>query len=81
MKNRSELNRDYKMVMEKLVGQQIKSLSLVMGTEKIRTIIIDGGFSKNDVFVKMLANKLDDYEIKVAPTGQGSALGAAVLVR
>ena len=71
----------YHQLILELVHSQVKSLKLVIGkSDKINTIFIDGGFSKNELFYKMIAIKLPDYRIKITELAGGSALGAAIIL-
>ncbi len=67
-------------LMDELTDLQIESLKLSIGTSKVRTLYIDGGFSSSEVFVQFLANKLPDYKIYSTSFSLGTALGAALLV-
>ena len=59
---------------------QIASLKQAIGNTQIKTINIDGGFSSNQVFVKMLTKKLSGYNVHSKQSENGSALGAAMLI-
>ncbi|MCY4778365.1 FGGY family carbohydrate kinase [Sphingobacterium sp. UT-1RO-CII-1] len=64
-----------------LVNAQIKSLNLILeGDLPINKLFVDGGFSKNDIFMQLLAAKLNDLNISVfaASVAQATALGAAL---
>ncbi|WOK07030.1 FGGY family carbohydrate kinase [Imperialibacter roseus] len=67
-------------LMDELTDLQIASLKLAIGDTDIKRIFIDGGFSSNEVFVKMLADKLPTYKIYSTSFALGTALGAALLV-
>ncbi len=71
----------YHQLMWELVDYQLNAISLAIGhTKGIKTIFIDGGFAKNDVFCKMLKNERPEYHWKRTNLGAGSALGAAIAV-
>ncbi|MDX2304305.1 MAG: FGGY family carbohydrate kinase [Microscillaceae bacterium] len=59
---------------------QIESLKLVAKNSLIRKLYLDGGFTKNQVFVQMLKQLLPDFIIDTPDFPQGSALGAAQLI-
>lgn len=66
-----------------LVNAQIKSLDLILeGDAPINKLFVDGGFSKNDIFMQLLAMKLNELNISVfaASVAQATALGAALAV-
>jgi len=74
-------SKAYHQLIFELVNSQIKSLKMIIGnTKDISTVFIDGGFSKNELFCKMLALRLPNYRIKTTELGVGSALGAAVIM-
>jgi L-fuculokinase len=66
--------------MKDLVKKQIRSLKFVLGRERIQTLFVDGGFSKNDIFMKLLANNLPSMRVFAATIPQASALGAALAI-
>ena len=70
----------YYHLIDELTDLQIASLKLAVGTSGIKRIFVDGGFSSNEVFVGMLANKLTGYKIYSSSFALGTALGAALLV-
>ncbi len=67
-------------LIDELTDLQIASLKLAIGDSDIKRIFVDGGFSSNDVFISMLANKLPSYKIYSTSFALGTALGAALLV-
>jgi len=67
-------------LMADLVSRQIESLSLVLGKESPATILVDGGFSKNDLFMKMMAAALPGKKVHASEVAQATALGAALVL-
>lgn len=63
-----------------LIRKQIASTNLVLKGTGVKKIFVDGGFSKNDIFMQMLANHYSDYEIFAASVPQASAIGAALII-
>jgi sugar (pentulose or hexulose) kinase len=63
-----------------LVSQQFLSTSLVLSDTNIKKIFVDGGFSKNDVFMRMLAAFFPGKEVYAASMSQGTSLGAALAI-
>ena len=63
-----------------LVAQQFLSAQLVMGTSRPKRIFVDGGFSKNDIYMNLLATVFPDAEVYAASMAQASALGAALAI-
>jgi sugar (pentulose or hexulose) kinase len=70
----------YHQLILELVKKQIFSFKLALGeTKDIKTVFIDGGFSNNEIYCKILAENLPQFEFKKARLASGSALGAAVV--
>ncbi len=70
----------YTNIIRQLVDKQVVAIKLVL-TENVRKIFVDGGFSKNTIFMTLLANAFPDLEIYAAEVAQASALGAAMAIR
>jgi sugar (pentulose or hexulose) kinase len=62
-----------------LIQQQVQSTSLVL-QENVKRIFVDGGFSKNAVYMHLLANAFPHMEIFAASVAQASSLGAALVM-
>ena len=77
----SSLKEAYHQLIWELVDLQVQNLALALGTTPVKRIYIDGGFTGNELYLHMLADRLKDMEIVSAQTAQGSALGAAIAVR
>lgn len=63
-----------------IVQQQIISTNLVLQGTLVKRIFVDGGFSKNELFMNMLAASFLNVEIFSAIVAQASALGAAMVL-
>ncbi|MDH5605085.1 MAG: FGGY family carbohydrate kinase, partial [Cyclobacteriaceae bacterium] len=70
----------YHQLMIELVMLLVKSIEVVKGSEAIDILFVEGGFSDNDVFLKLLSYYLSDMELRVTNSLSGPALGAALLV-
>ena len=71
----------YHSVVFDIVQDQIAAINLVInGLEPIRCIFVDGGFSKNPIFMNLLAQAFPNYEVLAASVAQASALGAALAI-
>jgi sugar (pentulose or hexulose) kinase len=70
----------YHKLMDELVDIQVEKINLVSGQDSIRKLYIDGGFSSNTIYIKLLERKLSGYNITPSDLSQGSALGAAMVV-
>ena len=63
-----------------LVAQQILSTQLVMHNSPVKKVFVDGGFSKNSIFMNLLAQAFPSMEVYAASMAQASALGAALAI-
>lgn len=63
-----------------LVAQQVASTKLVFGKSIPKKIFIDGGFSKNPIFMNLLSEAFFNSEIYASEVAQASALGAALVI-
>lgn len=63
-----------------LVEQQVYSTNLVIHNSPVKKIFVDGGFSKNAIFMNLLAEAFPDIEVYAASMAQASALGAALAI-
>jgi sugar (pentulose or hexulose) kinase len=70
----------YVFLMEELITRQIKSTRMVL-SEGVRKIFVDGGFSHNPLFMRLLAKAFPGYKVFAASVAQASALGAALAIR
>lgn len=70
----------YHQLMFSIVNQQIDSLNLVLNNSPVNGIFIDGGFSKNRIFTKLLNEAFPEIDFYVAELAQASALGAALVI-
>jgi sugar (pentulose or hexulose) kinase len=70
----------YHIFMLQLVKLQAISTNLVLEETKIKNIYVDGGFSKNEVFMYLLADSFPSYNIYAASVAQASAFGAALVM-
>lgn len=70
----------YHQLMMDLVSIQTDSIRLTMDNEKISEIIVTGGFSKNEMFMKLLATRFPGKQVYTANLSDSTALGAALLI-
>ncbi len=88
-KSRTAGNRDlskfssyehaYHQLMADIVAAQIRSTNLVLSGTKTKRIFVDGGFSKNAIYMYLLADAYPALEVYAASVPQASALGAAFI--
>ncbi|MDR7211579.1 FGGY family carbohydrate kinase [Flavobacterium piscis] len=70
----------YHQLMLDLVEQQVFSTNLVIHNSPVKKIFVDGGFSKNSIFMNLLAEAFPHVEVYAASMAQASALGAALAI-
>ncbi|UOB17785.1 FGGY-family carbohydrate kinase [Abyssalbus ytuae] len=71
----------YHQLMMELVKLQLNNIALIKGKDaSVTKLFVDGGFSDNDVFIKLLSHYLEDMELWSANSSLGSALGAAIVL-
>ena len=70
----------YHQLMLDIVKQQVVSTNLVIHNSPVKKVFVDGGFSKNAVFMNLLAEAFQDMEVYAASMAQASALGAALAI-
>jgi hypothetical protein len=75
-----DLASAYDQFMVDLVGQQLHSLDLLLKDAPVKQLLVDGGFSNNEWYMRLLARALPEVEVYAAEVAQASALGAALMV-
>ena len=63
-----------------LVQAQLASTGLVMKGVDVKRIFVDGGFSRNDIYMNLLARAFPDMEVYAASMAQATAIGAALVI-
>ena len=63
-----------------IVAKQLISTKHVMKGSEVKRIFIDGGFSKNSIYMNLMAAVLPGVKIYAASVAQASAVGAAVVI-
>ncbi|MDO7173339.1 FGGY-family carbohydrate kinase [Mariniflexile sp. AS56] len=76
----SKFEDAYHQLMTELVLLQIKSIQDVIGDDAIKRLYIDGGFSDNDLYVKLLSHYFRNMKLRTTDSSLGSALGAAICI-
>ena len=69
----------YHQLIANLVIKQKESTDLIM-QDTVKNIFVDGGFSKNAIYMKMLAEIYSSHTVYAADLHQASALGAALAI-
>lgn len=70
----------YHQLMIELVLLQVESINTAAGKDQIEKLYIDGGFSDNDVYIKLVSHYLRNMELRTTDSSLGSALGAAIAI-
>lgn len=70
----------YYQLMADLVLQQYHSTKLVLDDTPVKRIFVDGGFSRNAVFMNLLAIIFPDLEVYAAHMPQATAIGTAMVI-
>lgn len=70
----------YHQLMLELVLLQEKSIRSAIGKENIERLYVDGGFSDNDVYIRLLSHYLSNMKLSTTDSSLGSALGAAIVI-
>ena len=70
----------YHQLINDLIHQQVESTKIVLHDAPVKKIFVDGGFSKNEIYMNLLANAFPEMEVYAASIPQASALGAALAI-
>ena len=70
----------YYQLMYDIIAIQKASIELVLRNSPVDKIFVDGGFSKNSLFMNMLARAFPEKEIYGAAIAQSTSLGAALAI-
>jgi L-fuculokinase len=70
----------YHQLIKDIIAQQVLSTQLVIHNSPVKKIFVDGGFSKNSIFMNLLAQAFPVMEVYAASMAQASALGAALVI-
>jgi len=70
----------YHQLMLDITWQQLASSKLVTGDNKVKRIFVDGGFSKNSIYMNLLAMMFSEMEVFAASMAQATALGTALAI-
>ena len=70
----------YHHLMIELVQLQVESIHRICKTEDIYRLYVDGGFTDNDLYIKLLSHYLRGMKLRTTKASLGSALGAAIAI-
>ncbi len=70
----------YHHLMIELLQLQVENIKLAKGEDQIKRLYVDGGFSDNDIYIKLLSHYLRGMKLRTTTSSLGSALGAAIVI-
>lgn len=70
----------YHQLIADIIVQQVRATKLVLSGTSVKRIFVDGGFSKNHIYMYLLAQAFAEIEVYAASVAQASALGAALVL-
>lgn len=76
----SKYEHAYHQLMTELVLLQIKCINKAIGNDSISRLYVDGGFSDNDLYIKLLSHYFRGKKLRTTNASLGSALGAAISI-
>ncbi len=76
----SEYTHAYHQLMIELVLMQLDCIKKAIGDDDINRLYVDGGFSDNDVYIKLLSHYFRDKKLRTTDSSLGSSLGAAISI-
>jgi L-fuculokinase len=70
----------YHCLLMDIMQQQVESVEIVLHDTGVRRIFVDGGFGKNEVYMRLLAEAFPDMGVYAASIPQATAMGAALAI-
>ncbi|PTQ98098.1 sugar (pentulose or hexulose) kinase [Mucilaginibacter yixingensis] len=70
----------YHCLIADIMVQQKTSTQMAIQDTKVKRIFVDGGFSKNPVYMNLLAKAFPLFEVYAASVAQATAIGAALAI-
>jgi sugar (pentulose or hexulose) kinase len=70
----------YHQLIVDLIDQQVISTQMVLKGTMVKRIFVDGGFSKNSIYMHLLSMAFPAMEVFSASMAQASAVGAALVI-
>ncbi|MFY0674658.1 MAG: carbohydrate kinase [Bacteroidia bacterium] len=80
LKGNETLNFKLKTLNSKLVKKQVSAILEAKGNSTMKTLYIEGGFTKNEMFLSLLKQELTGWEIIKSENTNGTAVGAAMVI-
>lgn len=76
----SNYEEAYHQLIIDIVSQQLIATELVLNNSPVKKLFVDGGFGKNEIFMKLLAAAFPTLEVYAASVAQATSLGAALAI-
>ncbi|MDB5193450.1 MAG: carbohydrate kinase [Segetibacter sp.] len=70
----------YHQLIQDIITQQYASTQLILKGSTVKRIFVDGGFSKNPIYMNMLASAFPEMEVFAASMAQATAVGTALSI-
>jgi len=70
----------YHQLMLDIIKRQLRSTQLVLNGSPVKRLFVDGGFSRNAVYMNLLALAFPQLEVYATSMAQATALGAALAI-
>ena len=80
LKQFSSYEEAYHQLITDIIAQQITSINFLINDNSIKKLFVDGGFSKNQIYMCLLAKAFPEMEVFSSSLPQASALGAALAI-
>ena len=77
-KSAENFDEAYHALLMSIVKKQVASTQLVLNNSPVEQIFVDGGFSKNDIYMRLLASSFPNIKVFRAEVSEATALGAAL---
>lgn len=78
--NEVQVDEAYHDLVIDIVARQLVSTKLILPETRIKRLFVDGGFSKNSIYMHLMAAVFPGLEVFAASVPQASALGAALSI-
>jgi sugar (pentulose or hexulose) kinase len=73
-------NEAYHQLIADIVQQQVISSNLVLNGASVKRIFVDGGFSKNPIYMNLLSSAFPQLEVYAASVAQATSVGTALAI-
>jgi sugar (pentulose or hexulose) kinase len=70
----------YHQLMIDIIDRQVASTAVLLKGTAVKRIFVDGGFSKNAIYMNLLAQAFPSLEVFAASMAQATAIGAALAI-